>query len=123
MGSRYLLGVDIGTYSSKGVLVRTDGYIVASHTVPHGMKSPKPGHFEHDADQVWWHDFILITRSLIKESGVDPHTIIGVAASGIGPCVLPVDETGRPLRPGILYGIDTRAGVEIAFLENGPGAR
>jgi xylulokinase len=121
MGSRYLLGVDIGTYSSKGVLVRTDGYIVASHTVPHGMKSPKPGHFEHDADQVWWHDFILITRSLIKESGVDPHTIIGVAASGIGPCVLPVDETGRPLRPGILYGIDTRAGVEIAFLENALG--
>ncbi|MEZ4624122.1 MAG: FGGY family carbohydrate kinase [Thermomicrobiales bacterium] len=41
--------------------------------------------------------------------------------SGIGPCVLPVDEQGRPLRPGILYGIDTRATGQIAALERDPG--
>jgi xylulokinase len=30
---------------------------------------------------------------------------------------LPIDEDGRPLRPGILYGIDTRATKEIEYLE------
>ena len=34
----------------------------------------------------------------------------------IGACVLPVDAQGRPLRQGILYGIDTRAPEEIAWL-------
>jgi hypothetical protein len=116
MSERYLLGIDIGTYSSKGVLVRADGSIAASHSVAHGMQMPQAGHFEQDAEQVWWHDFVLIARSLLQSSGVDPRQIAAVGASAIGPCVLPLDEQGRPLRPGILYGIDTRAGAEVAQL-------
>ena len=118
MRKHFFLGVDIGTYSSKGVLVREDGQTVASHTVPHGIQMPLPGYFEQDADGVWWHDFTLITRALLRKSDVDPRRISAIGTSGIGPCVLPVDQHGRPLRPGILYGIDTRAGDEIAYLEN-----
>ena len=118
MSETYLLGVDIGTYSSKGVLVRVDGSIVASHAVPHTMQMPHPGYFEHDADGVWWHDFVQITHTLLDKTKVNPRLISGVGISGIGPCVLPVDEQGHPLRPGILYGIDTRAEEEINYLEN-----
>jgi xylulokinase len=118
MDDRYLLGVDIGTYSSKGVLVKIDGSVVASHTVPHGMDNPKPGHFEHDADKVWWHDFKEIVRYLLADTTVDPNKILGVGTSAIGSCVLPIDDAGQPLRPGILYGIDTRASEEIAQLED-----
>jgi len=117
MAEGYLLGVDIGTYSSKGVLVRPDGTLVASHTVPHGMDMPKPGHFEMDADGVWWHDFVVIVRALLEKSGIRPNEILSIGTSAIGSCVLPIDEAGRPLRPGILYGIDTRASKEIAQLE------
>ena len=117
MTNRYLLGVDIGTYSSKGVLVQTDGKVVASHTVPHSMDMPKPGYFEHDADAVWWHDFVEIMRDLLQKSGIGPREILAIGTSAIGSCVLPIDEDGKPLRPGILYGIDTRASAEIEFLE------
>jgi xylulokinase len=117
MTPKFLLGVDIGTYSSKGVLVTIEGDVVASHVVPHEMSMPKPGHFEHDADQVWWHDFVEIVRDLPVKSGVDPEQIQGIGTSAIGPCVLPIDESGRPLRPGILYGIDTRSSEEIEHLE------
>lgn len=117
MSDSYLIGVDIGTYSSKGVLVKADGTLVASHTLPHGMDMPKPGFFEHDADGVWWHDFVEIVRNLLSASGVDPKQVRGVGTSAIGSCVLPIDEAGRPLRPGILYGIDTRATAEIEYLE------
>ena len=116
MATSYLLGVDIGTYSSKGVLVTLDGEIVASYVVPHDMAMPKPGHFEHDADDIWWHDFVVITQNLLKETGIDPHQILSIGTSAIGSCVLPVDENGKPLRPGILYGIDTRATDEIEHL-------
>ncbi|WP_255344516.1 FGGY-family carbohydrate kinase [Deinococcus sp. YIM 77859] len=46
----------------------------------------------------------------------------GVALSAIGPTLLPLDREGRPLRPGILYGVDTRAGAQIAALEAEIGA-
>ncbi len=117
MGKGYLLGVDIGTYSSKGVLVDEVGHIVASAVTSHEVDMPRPGHFEHDAEGVWWHDFVVIVRSLLAQTGIDPRSILSIGTSGIGPCVLPVDEEGKPLRRAILYGIDTRATQEIAYLE------
>ncbi|HVO70324.1 MAG TPA: FGGY-family carbohydrate kinase, partial [Aggregatilineaceae bacterium] len=117
MPENYLIGVDIGTYSSKGVLVKTDGTLVASSTLPHGMDMPRPGFFEHDADAVWWHDFVTIVQSLLHEPGIMPNQVLGIGTSAIGSCVLPIDENGRPLRPAILYGIDTRASQECEFLE------
>lgn len=117
MKAEYLLGVDIGTYSSKGVLVRKNGQVVAGRTVQHGMDMPETGHIEHDADRVWWKDFTEIVRALFDISGVKPEQILGIGTSGIGSCVLPIDDHGQPLRPAILYGIDTRAAKEIESLE------
>jgi xylulokinase len=110
-----LLGVDIGTYSSKGVLCSPSGEVLATETVEHGLSLPKPGWAEQDADAIWWADFVAITRKLLgaKYSGAD---VGAVGVSAIGACMLPVDRNGKPLRPGILYGIDTRATDEIAWL-------
>lgn len=116
MDNGYLLGVDIGTYSSKGVLVTRDGAVVASHVVEHTLSMPHPGWAEQDADAVWWHDFVTIVRALLTKSGVPPQRILSIGTSAIGSCVLPIDADGRPLRPAILYGIDTRATAEIAAL-------
>jgi xylulokinase len=111
-----LLGIDIGTYSSKGALCRPNGEVVADARVDHGMSVPQPGYAEHDADLVWWADFTALARLLCGK--VPPgDRIAGVAASAIGPCLLPVDDQGRPLRPGILYGVDVRATTQIAGLE------
>ena len=113
---RLLLGIDIGTSSSKGVLAALDGRIVATHSVPHSFDMPQPGWAEQDADAVWWRDFCLISRALLAKADCDPARIAGVACSAIAPTMLPLDENYRPLRPAILYGIDTRASQEIADL-------
>lgn len=114
-----LLGVDIGTSSSKGVLVRTDGTLLATATRPHDVSSPHPGWAEHDADTVWWADFVALTGELLAQAD---EPVAAVGCSGIGPCVLPVDAAGRPTRPAILYGVDTRATREIAEQEARYGA-
>ncbi len=119
---RLLMGIDIGTSSSKGVLADVSGQIAAQHSVPHGFDMPRPGWAEQNADAVWWHDFCLIARSLIQQAGIDPQRIAGVACSAIAPTMLPLDENHRPLRPAILYGIDTRAGKEIEELTAAIGA-
>ena len=51
MPAQVLLGVDIGTYSSKGVLTTPDGTLLAQHTVEHDMQIPRPGWAEHEALQ------------------------------------------------------------------------
>lgn len=109
----YTLGVDIGTFESKGVLVADGGQIIAQAARAHEMIVPRPGWAEHRAEADWWGDFVFITRELIAESGVDPAEIRAVATSANGPCMLPVDETGAPLINGVLYGVDTRAAREI----------
>jgi xylulokinase len=110
------LGVDIGTYESKGVLVGADGEVIASAAAPHKMIVPQPGWAEHRAEEDWWGDFVAITRKLIAESGVSASDIKAVGASGIGPCMLPVDVNGAPLMNAVLYGVDTRAAREIEEL-------
>jgi len=118
MPDKYLLGVDIGTYSSKGVLVEAGtGEVIAEHAIEHGIEMPKPGWAEHDADLVWWAEFAQISRSLIEKSGIEPKAIISVGISALGACMLPVGADGKPLRKAILYGIDTRAEAEIEELE------
>jgi xylulokinase len=117
MTTEYLLGIDIGTYESKGVLTTTTGRVIGHVAVGHHLALPKPGWVEHDAQQVWWRDFVTLCRQLLSQSQLNPSHIVGVGISAIAPCVLPIDAAGRPLRPAILYGIDTRASTEAAELE------
>lgn len=111
------MGIDIGTYESKGVITDAGGQVIASQCCPHDMESPRPGHAEHDAEKTWWGDFCELSNGLIAKSGANPSDIMAVGCSTIAPCCLPVDEDCRPLRKAILYGIDVRAGKEIIFLE------
>ncbi len=122
MAGDLVLGVDIGTYSAKGVLCTPSGEVLASGTIEHDLSIPRPGWAEHDPDRVWWGGFVGLCRQLLsgRYSGDD---VGAVAVSAIGPCLLPVDRNGRPLRPGILYGIDTRATEEIAWLNERIGER
>lgn len=109
----HYLGIDIGTFASKGVLVDGDGRIVATADRPHKMLVPQPGWAEHRPHEDWWGDFTYLSRKLLDESGVDPQSIRAVACSAIGPCMLPVDADGEPLMNGVLYGVDARAAREI----------
>jgi xylulokinase len=109
------LGIDVGTYETKGVLVDAAGRVHAEARARHGISTPAPGMVEQDADAVWWDDLVQVASTL-RQAAPDA-VILAVACSAIGPCVLPVDAELRPLRPAILYGVDTRATAEIDLLE------
>lgn len=119
------LGLDLGTSGSKAVLTRPDGTIVATATRsrPGSMAMPRPGWAEMDAEDVWWGDVRALCRDLAGQRGDEAlEGLAGVCVSGLGPCFLPTDADGRPLRPAMLYGIDMRAVAEIAELEDRYGS-
>lgn len=117
--SGLLLGIDIGTSASKATLARPDGSVCATAVRPHGVSRPHPGWFEQDADGVWWDDLCALCRELLPKADDE---VTGVCCSGLGPCVLAADGSGSPLRPAILYGVDTRAALEIKELTERLGA-
>lgn len=113
MAQRAFLGVDIGTSSSKGVLVSPAGTVLRSATRAHAVSRPAPGHVEMDGD-LWWQEFVELATELTAPGDV---AVAAVGVSGMGPCVLLTDEDDTPLRPAILYGVDTRAVAQIASLD------
>lgn len=93
--SEPLLGVDVGTPGSMGVLARTDGEVVATSDQPHEPSLPHGGRTEHDAEAIWWKDFVAILCELPEEAdGPMPPCL-----SGAGPCFLATGGTARPPGP------------------------
>lgn len=109
---RAAIGVDVGTSSTKGVLASIDGTLIASTSREHTVDNPRPGHFEHDA-RIWWQEFVSIVGELLRAAEKAGAEIAAVGVSGMGPCVLLTDAAGQPVRPAILYGVDSRAGKQI----------
>jgi xylulokinase len=109
------------TGSTKGVLVDTAGVVVASASIPHAMSLPRPGWAEVDAEATWWREVCEISNRLTREvpSG---STVAAMCVSGVGPCLVLCDDDLNPLRPAILYGVDTRATAEIRALTEEFGA-
>ena len=65
------VGIDIGTSASKGVLLAADGTVRHRASRPHAVSTPAPGWFEHDAETVWWRDFVAIARELVLALAVN----------------------------------------------------
>jgi len=107
------IGVDIGTSSSKGVLVNGSGEVLSQAIRSHEVSRPHPGWVEMDA-RIWWEECVAILAELVAAA---PGQVDAVGVSGMGPCVLVTDEHMTPLRPAILYGVDTRATAQIDALD------
>ena len=116
------LGIDIGTFESKGVLVDDTGRILGQAARPHKLLVPQPGWAEHRPREDWWDAVTYLSRKLIADTGIAPRDIRAVGTSAIGPCMLPIDADGEPLMNAVLYGVDTRAAEEIEELTAQIGA-
>ena len=120
--SDVVIGIDIGTSSTKAVAVDAEGVVHAMERAEHGVDMPCPGWVEQDAESIWWEQSRDVLRRLTARIAASSQHVRALAISGLGPCVLPCDAELRPLRPAILYGIDTRAGIEIDELTAELGA-
>lgn len=115
------VGIDVGTFETKGVLVDADGKVLAMARRRHGISTPRPGHVEHGPEEDWWADVTAVLAELMRHPrGAE---VQAAAVSAIGPCVVAVGEDLTPLRPAILYGVDTRATRQIEALTERLGAQ
>lgn len=109
--SDYLLGIDVGTTATKGILCDLEGHIVAEAEAMATLSSPHPGWAEENPEQ-WWNNIPRIVQACLKQGGVQASNIAAVGVSGMVPTIVLLDEKGMVLRPSIQQN-DARSYLEI----------
>ena len=108
---RCVLGLDIGTTSTIGVLIRPPDQTLALASRPVALRSDHVGWAEEDPEQ-WWANVGEIVRELMRSSGASPADVAVVGVTGMLPAMVLLDGAGRLLRPSIQQS-DARCGVEV----------
>lgn len=103
----YMIGVDIGTTSTKTVVYTTGGRVVAHHAVGYPLLHPTPAAAEQDPDEI--HRAVLETlRTAVARAHIAPADIDCVSFSAAMHSLIAVDADGTPLTRSITWG-DNRA--------------
>ena len=106
-----VLGVDIGTTSTIGLLLELPDRILAVASRPVTLSSPRAGWAEEDPAE-WWGNVCAIVPELLEKSGRDASDIAAIGTSGMLPAVVLLDGDGALLRPSIQQS-DGRCGAEM----------
>nr|WP_249866213.1 gluconokinase [Paenibacillus konkukensis] len=96
MSGNFVIGVDIGTTSTKSVLFHTSGKLVASCGMEYPLFSPKPGVTEQDPEQIFA-GVVGTIKQVVSDSGVDPSDVVCVSFSSAMHSLIAVDAQGQPL--------------------------
>jgi xylulokinase len=110
----YVIGLDIGTTSTIGILVQLPATVISIVSRPVTLMSRQPGWAEEDPEE-WWRNSCAIIRQLMTESGVAAADIAGIGVTGMLPAVVLLDHQDRLLRPSIQQS-DGRCAVEVEEL-------
>ena len=106
-----LLGIDIGTTATKGILLHPERGVIAEAQAPSTLRSPQTGWAEEDPE-AWWENVAAVTRACLAQAGLGPEAVAGVGVSGMVPTLILLDAQGRVLYPSIQQN-DARAHREI----------
>jgi len=92
----HVIGIDLGTSSTKTILLSDEGEVVATASAGYPLHKPKPGWVEQESAD-WWKALCQTVRSVLDESGVSNSDIKGVALSGQLNGAVFSDEKGNAL--------------------------
>lgn len=110
----YLIGVDVGTSSTKTVLFDENANIIASATKEYQLYQEKNGWAEQDPED-WWNATCATCKCVVEKSGVKAEQIKGIGLSGQMHGLVMLDENNEVIRNAILW-CDTRTEKECEEL-------
>lgn len=108
---RYLIGIDVGTSATKTVLFDENGRTVASASKEYPLSQPKNGWAEQNPED--WRDAVFETvAGVVARSGVEKTSVKGIGISGQMHGLVMLDESGKVIRPSIIW-CDQRTSAEV----------
>lgn len=100
--SNYLIGVDIGTTSTKAALYTEAGEIITQHAISYPLYSPTPGAAEQEPEEIWT-AVTNAVKTLIETSKINTSQLLCLSFSAAMHSLIAIDQSGQPLTKSITW--------------------
>lgn len=112
-----VIGVDIGTQSTKALLARVNGELICQFTQSYQVETPKPL-WAQQWPEIWFQAVIACIRGVLKDSGQSSDSVKSLCVSSLyGGSGIPIDSYGKALYPCLIW-MDRRASNEVEWVRN-----
>lgn len=119
MSRQLLMGIDIGTHSTRVALLDLEGRVVASTSTPQEMMTPRPGWAEQDPE-VWWHNTLDNIQKTMVQVEATPGEVVAVGVCGQMHATVPLGENGELLSHSVQLWCDKRSAALVDEFKAGP---
>lgn len=113
----YILGIDIGTGSTKAVAISLTGEALGTVSAHYPISSPQPGYSEQDPELIW-NAFVKCLSDITAKLG-SPHA---VSLSSAMHSIIPVNDAGTALYPMITWADARSENIAQALRTTAKGA-
>ena len=111
-----VIGIDIGTQSTKALVLDGNGRILAEHSRGYRVDTPRPLWAEQWPD-VWWEAVLGCLSACLSTPGINPLDVKGLCVSSLyGGSGIPVDDDIEPLHPCLIW-MDRRAEAQVKWVK------
>ncbi|MCD6450008.1 MAG: FGGY-family carbohydrate kinase [Thermotogaceae bacterium] len=114
----YFIGMDIGTQSTKAVVVDEKGKLIAQSSKSYSVNTPRPGWAQIDGEAFLKASFEVLKNLMDNLDNNVRKNIVAIAISGLyGGSGIPVDKDINPIYPCLIW-MDRRAIEETEWVKN-----
>jgi xylulokinase len=97
------LGIDIGTGSTRALLVDERGAVLAGYTAPHeDMRMERPLWAEQRPEN-WWDAAVIAVRGVLASAGIAGRRVQGIGLSGQMHGLVILDAGHSVIRPSLIW--------------------
>ncbi|HPM79469.1 MAG TPA: glycerol kinase GlpK [Candidatus Anammoximicrobium sp.] len=109
--TKYVLGLDQGTTSSRAIVFGHDGRAVGSAQQEFVQLLPQPGHVEHDPEAIW-ESQMAVAKQALAAARVSPADLAAVGVTNQRETTILWDrETGKPVANAMVWQSRASAGI------------
>lgn len=120
--NRYMIGVDIGTTSTKAILYQETGELISYHNYSYTLKTPDVHTAELDPEMIL-EAVVLTIEKVIKESKVNASNISFISFSSAMHSVIAIDKNNKPITNCITWADNRSAHWAQRIKENFDGLK
>ncbi|MBC7923471.1 MAG: gluconokinase [Ferruginibacter sp.] len=113
-----IIGVDIGTTSTKTIAFDLGGQVIAKADAKYPILYPEPTYCEQDPEEIL-RAVVSTLRRVTDELKKGSHSPLGVSFSGAMHSLIAMDEQGKPLTNSIIWA-DTRSKEYATRIKHSP---
>lgn len=106
----YIIAVDIGTTSTKTLVINREGQIMASHSIGYPLYTPRSDIAEQDPDTIF-QAVVDAIGSVVQQAGLSGSDVLCVSFSSAMHSLIAIDQQGMPLTNCITWA-DNRSATQ-----------